>query len=132
MRRAFLDSGAIYALADANDADHASVLAVYGERRREFVTSEPILLEAFSLITKRLHKRAIEWIGALRSSPRVHIVPATPELIERGWQRCLKFTDKEWDSIDCTCFVIMQDLRLLDALSLDRHFAQAGFKLLVT
>jgi predicted nucleic acid-binding protein len=132
MRRAFLDSSAIYALADRNDTDHENVLGFYRERATEYLTHEVILLEAFSLIAKRLHKEAaIDWIDALKRSPRLNIVPPSPELIERGWQRCARFADKEWDWIDCISFEFMEANRLRDALSLDHHFAQAGFKLLV-
>jgi len=34
---AFLDTGAIYALADRNDLDHAAVRAVYAASERRFV-----------------------------------------------------------------------------------------------
>ena len=132
MRRAFLDSSAIYALADRNDTDHEAVVEVYRGRTTEYLTHEVILLEAFSLIAKRVHKEAaIDWIGALKASPRINITPASPDLIERGWQRCARFADKEWDWIDCVSFEFMDANRLRDALSLDHHFAQAGFKLLI-
>lgn len=132
MRRAFLDSSAIYALADRNDTDHESVLGIYRGRATEYLTHEVILLEAFSLIAKRLNKEAaIDWIGALKTSPRINITPPSPDLIERGWRRCARFADKEWDWIDCMSFEFMDANRLRDALSLDHHFAQAGFRLLV-
>jgi predicted nucleic acid-binding protein len=45
--------------------------------------------------------------------------------------RCKRFADKEWDWIDCTSFELMERHGFREALSLDRHFAQAGFILLV-
>jgi uncharacterized protein len=131
MRRTFLDSSAIYALADANDRDHDAVVEIYVDRTREFLTLDLIVLEAFSLLAKRIHKRAaIDWIAALRTSPRVRIVSASPDLVERGWQHCVRLADKEWDWIDCCSFKLMETHRLRDALSLDHHFEQAGFRLL--
>jgi predicted nucleic acid-binding protein len=38
---------------------------------------------------------------------------------------------KEWDWIDCVSFELMERRGLREALSLDHHFAQAGFILLV-
>ena len=129
---AFLDTGAIYALADRNDADHAEVRAVYGNPERRFVTHDLVLVETFSLLTKRLHKQAaLRTVGALRASSRVEIVPLIPDLLEAAWVRCQRFADKEWDWIDCTSFEVMERRRLQEALSLDRHFAQAGFTSLV-
>lgn len=80
---AFLDTGAIYALADRNDLDHASVRAVYDDTSRDFITHYLILVEAFSLLTKRLSKQAaLQTIAALRRSLRAEIVPLTPGLLE--------------------------------------------------
>ena len=130
--RTFLDTGAIYALADPRNHDHAAVRAVYNDPERTFILHELILVEAFSLLTKRLHKQAaLCTVGAFRLSPRVEKTPLNPDLLEAGWERCRRFADKEWDWIDCVSFELMELRGVREALSLDRHFAQAGFTLLV-
>jgi predicted nucleic acid-binding protein len=129
---AFLDTGAIYALADRNDADHSAVRAIYLKANRRLVTHDLVVVEAFSLLTKRLHKpAALQTIGALRRSSKVEIVPLTGDLLNAAWARCERFADKEWDWIDCVSFELMERRGLREALSLDHHFAQAGFILLV-
>jgi uncharacterized protein len=35
--------------------------------------------------------------------------------------------DKDWSLTDCISFVVMEDEGLREALTGDRHFAQAGF-----
>jgi predicted nucleic acid-binding protein len=125
---AFLDTGAIYALADRNDLDHPAVRAVYDDTSQHFVAHDLILVEAFSLLTKQA---ALQTIGALRRSPRAEIVPLTSGLLQAGWTRCERFADKEWDWIDCVNFELMEQRGLREALTLDHHFAQAGFVLLV-
>ena len=128
----FLDTGAIYSLADPRDLDHAAVRAVYNDPERTFILHELILVEAFSLLTKRLHKQAaFRTVGAFRLSARVEKTPLTPDLLEAGWERCRRFADKEWDWIDCVSFELMEHRGVREALSLDRHFAQAGFALLI-
>ncbi len=128
---AFLDTGAIYALADRNDTDHVVVSAIYAEADRKFVTHQLVLIEAFSLLTKRLHKSAaLRTVGALRRSPKVEVAPMTG-LLDEAWARCERFADKEWDWIDCASFELMERRGLREALSLDHHFEQAGFVLLV-
>jgi predicted nucleic acid-binding protein len=128
----FLDTGAIYALADRNDTDHEGVRAIYTDAERHFITHDLVLVETFSLLTKRLHKQAaLQTVGALRNSSRVEIVPLVPDLLAAAWARCRRFADKDWDWIDYTSFEVMERRRLSGALSLDRHFAQAGFQLLV-
>jgi uncharacterized protein len=128
----FLDTGAIYALADRNDADHPTVRALYLHGEQQFVTHDLILVEAFSLLTKRLHKpAALQTVGALRRSARIEVVPLTPDLLEAAWLRCERYADKEWDWIDCASFELMERRSLREALSMDHHFAQAGFVVLV-
>ena len=128
MGEMFLDSGAIFALADGRDLDHGAVREVYADSARRFVTHDLILVEVFSLITKRLHKTAaLRVVGALRGSPRLEIVPVTASLLSAGWDRCARFADKDWDWIDCISFEVMEQRGLREALSLDRHFVQAGF-----
>ena len=53
----FFDTGAIFALADADDRAHEAVRAIYLDPERRFFLHDWILAEAFSLLTKRLHKR---------------------------------------------------------------------------
>jgi predicted nucleic acid-binding protein len=127
----FLDTGAIYALADRNDSDHAAIRVIYSNPELQFVTHDLVLVEAFSLLTKRLHKKAaLRVVGALRGSSRVEIVPLIPALLQAAWERCQRFSDKDWDWVDCTSLEVMERWRLREALSLDHHFAQAGFELL--
>lgn len=39
--------------------------------------------------------------------------------------------DKEWGMTDCISFVVMQDMGIIDALTTDDHFRQAGFRALL-
>ncbi len=129
---AFLDTSAIFVLAMPREADHGSARNVFADPARMFILDELILIESFSLIAKRRGKPlAVEFVGALRSSLKIEAVPLTPDLLEAGWRRCLHYADKEWDWIDYISFELMHRRGLTEALSLDRHFAQAGFTLLV-
>ncbi len=129
--RIFLDTSAIYALADSRDGNHSFVTRLFKNHRIGYLLHELILMEAFSLITKRTHKSAaLRTIEGLRRSSRVEIAHTTPDLLEAGWQRCLRYADKDWDWIDCVSFELMERRGMREALSLDRHFEQAGFSLL--
>ncbi len=130
-RQAFLDTSAIYALAVPLEFHHGSALTLFREPNRTFLSHTLILTETFSLLAKRQGKNlALNTIAALRNSSKVEVVAVTPELLEAAWQRCLRYADKEWDWIDCVSFELMERRGVRDALSLDRHFAQAGFAIL--
>lgn len=126
----FLDTGAIYALTDRNDLDHAAVRDVWFDPERTFVTHELVLVETCSLLTKRLHKAAaLKTIDALRRSTKVDIVSLSGSMLAAAWTRCVAYADKDWDWIDCTSFELMERYGLHEALALDHHFEQAGYVL---
>ena len=80
------------------------------------------------------HEREIcaAMIEYLRSAPAIRIVPATEELLWRGFELYQERPDKAWSLTDCISFVVMRDEGLADALTGDHHFNQAGFKALLT
>ncbi len=47
--------------------------------------------------------------------------------LRRGLDLYQSRPDKAWSLTDCISFIVMGDERLDDALTGDRHFAQAGF-----
>ena len=61
----------------------------------------------------------------------VEIIPAGPELFRKGCELQSQRPDKEWSLTDCTSFVIMNERKIENALTSDRHFAQAGFQSLM-
>ncbi len=73
----------------------------------------------------------MEFIDGLRADPSIRIIPARRSVLESGWELYQKRIDKEWSLTDCISFLVMQKLRLADALTGDRHFEQAGFRMLL-
>lgn len=131
MTRAFLDTGAIYSFINKNDPDHKAVVRAYS-KVDFFLTHSAVMMETFSLIAKRIRKPvAIEVVAALAQSPKIELVHVDPALASQAWERCKKYSDKEWDWIDCVSFELMERRGIRNALALDRHFDQAGFRLLV-
>jgi hypothetical protein len=96
------------------------------------VTTAWILTElgdAFSAPENRM--TFLRLLEMLRESPDVHIVGPTPELFERGVEMFRQRPDKEWSLTDCISFVVMRDENVVEALTGDRHFEQAGFRALL-
>jgi len=68
----------------------------------------------------------------LRGAPGIRIIPATEQLLWRGFELYRNRPDKAWSLTDCISFVVMADEGLTEALTGDRHFEQAGYRVLIT
>jgi predicted nucleic acid-binding protein len=67
----------------------------------------------------------------MRSSDSVEIVPASRELFEAAFALYSGRADKDWGLTDCSSFVTMTDRGIAQALTVDQHFEQAGFRALL-
>lgn len=55
------------------------------------------------------------------------VVPSSRELFEQGINLYDNRSDKGWSLTDCIYFELMREHGVTEALTGDRHFAQAGF-----
>ena len=51
----------------------------------------------------------------------------TVHINRKGWRLYRERPDKDWGAIDCISFTIIQERNIVEALTGDRHFEQAGF-----
>jgi predicted nucleic acid-binding protein len=131
----FLDTGYVYALLNTRDQWHES--ANLWEQKianegRELITTEPILFEiANGLAAINFRQQAIQVIDALRADSLVEIVPASTDILNKALDLYRRRSDKGWGLTDCSSFVVMRERGLVDALTPDNHFRQAGFRALM-
>ena len=52
-------------------------------------------------------------------------------MLDRGIQRFRDRPDKDWPLTDCISFVVMEDEGMVEAMTGDQHFEQAGFRALL-
>jgi hypothetical protein len=57
-----------------------------------------------------------------------HVTPARFEAAKTFFRR---HADHGYSFTDCTSFVTMREMRLTRVLTIDRHFQQAGFQVLL-
>ena len=132
---AFLDTAYVYALVNTRDEWHNDALRwqekLESERRR-IVTSELVLIEsADGLASVRFRTQAVQIIAALQSSPYVEIIAMSSALFADAFSLYRQRSDKNWGLTDCVSFVVMRDRGLVEALTADDHFEQAGFRQLL-
>jgi len=128
MTTAFADTFYFLALLDSREERHLNAVQASHDRQLQIVTTEWVLTEfgdAYCHPEDRPDFVALYRL--LHEHPRVTIVPATTQLFRRGVDFFGQRPDKEWSLTDCLSFIVMQDQGLLNALTGDKHFEQAGF-----
>lgn len=131
----FLDTSYAIALSATTDRYHklAEMLAMKIEAEgTRLVTTRAVVLEIGNALAKlRYRSASVTLLKALEEDPGIEIIPLSEELYEKGWQLYMERVDKEWGLTDCISFITMQEYGLTEALTTDRHFEQAGFKVLL-
>lgn len=130
MRLVFVDTGALYALADRTDRAHERARKFHESSKVPYLMTDFVLAESMSLITKRVGKRhAVSFGEALRGSPRFRIEDASVEIRQAAWNEFASRLDKDHDLIDCLSFAMMEAYGVQEVFGFDRRFAQRGFQL---
>ncbi|MDQ6631968.1 MAG: hypothetical protein M3Y82_09450 [Verrucomicrobiota bacterium] len=119
-------------LLNRSDKAHAKCVHFSENYRKKIITTEWILVEvadAWSSSPERI--QAAKFVQFVLHNPQFQIVPSSSNLFLRGLTLYAKRLDKDWSLTDCISFVVMEDENVTDALTGDRHFEQAGFKILL-
>ena len=124
----FVDTYALIAWLNPRDAAHSGVreyLAAYAGR---LVTTEWVLMEvADALAAPSARQAVIEFLQSIRIDSSYEVVGYEDEAYGAGFALFSTHHDKEWSLTDCISFGVMRDRNLVDALTADHHFRQAGF-----
>lgn len=135
MRTVFADTGYWIALLNPHDELH--------ERARQvseslgpmcIVTSEMVLVELLNYYAKRgaaKRNAVVDLVRKLHENPNVIVVPQTSIQYKEGLDFYANRLDKSCSHTDCCSFKIMEDRRVREALTYDKHFEQAGFAALL-
>lgn len=127
----FVDTAGWMAQADAADPDHERTCAArdrWLESGGLLVISDYVLDETLTLLRMRLGLPAAErWWEKIEGSRRLRWEWVDASRCERARHWFFRWADKSFSFTDCTSFVLMRELGIRQALTLDRHFAQAGF-----
>lgn len=128
----FMDTSFLIALLLIEDEYHERAVAWKKVVKGQVVTTEYVLVEfADAFCAEHLRQRAVAAVTTLRADPDVRIVEASTERMEEGLDFFKTHADKRWSLTDCVSFVVMRAEKVMDALTSDRHFEQAGFRALL-
>lgn len=120
----FVDTSAWYSAYVPADSQHAAVQKALAVSPR-LITTDYVIDETLTLLKARGHAdRALHLGPRILDGRAAQLEYVTPRDIEQAWIAFAKFRDKAWSFTDCTSFVVMNRLGLMEALSLDEHFRE--------
>jgi len=131
----FVDTSGLYALADHNDPLHRRAqrqVAAKVTAGWRLVLTDYILDEACTLAKARAGSyAALRLLDLVEASIGFRMEWVGPDRFATTKAYFRKHADHDYSFTDCTCFVVMKELRLRDALTSDSHFSQAGFRVVL-
>ena len=123
----FADTFAFIAWLNPRDPYYRLVDPFLESYRGKFLTTEWILVElADALASPEFRTLSATFIRDIRSDPQFEIVGYDPVAYNAGFALYESRRDKDWPLTDCISFAVMTERGLIDALTADRHFEQAG------
>jgi len=128
----FVDTSAFYARQARRDS-HFQVASVLWKEleRTTLITTNHVIEETLTLLARRLgYLLAADMATRLYSSAKLDIVSTTRDDELDAIQFFRKFADQSISFTDCISFAIMKRNRISTAFTFDRHFLDAGFRVL--
>ncbi len=133
MNKIFVDTSGWGNLVDTLQQFHAGTKAIYLSAKQNgsrLVTTNYVIAELVALLSSPLRiprMKSVKFIESIKSSALVDIVHIDEDLDAKSWEFLKNRADKNWSLVDCSSFVLMQENKIVEALTTDHHFEQAGF-----
>lgn len=123
----FVDSGAWYALFVADDPHFGSVNDWFDENEDLLITTDYCVDETLTLLVARVRPDlALDAGRAFFNEEFAELHFLVPNQIRRAWLLFQTRIGAGWSFTDCTSHVLISELRIATALTLDAHFRQFG------
>jgi len=130
--KVFMDSSGLYGLSDVHDSQNAAATSCVlnlTAKGTKLVLTDCVIDESVTLAVARSGTpAALRMLDLIDDSDSFDIHWITPARFSAAKAFFRKHSDHKYSFTDCTSFVVMRELGLRDALTTDRHFAEAGFR----
>jgi len=128
----FIDTAGWASLFVETETYHLAAKAWFTRARRRdvgLITTNYVLIELVALLNSPLHvSRAdlFRYVDAVKNAPYVRLIHIDAAIDEQAWKLLKSREDKALSLVDATSFVVMEQFCILEALTTDHHFEQAG------
>lgn len=128
----FLDASFFIAVANVEDDYHRLAGDVFDElyaSGRKFITTDYVICEVFTWMRckQKMPVKDVIRFGANIRVSRMDLFGITDEIFYDALDSLIKYDDQDFSFTDCVSFTVMNDLKIRDVLTTDKHFVIAGF-----
>jgi hypothetical protein len=127
--RLLLDTVYIQALLNNRDSYHQQALLLFPTVRdaAEVWVTEAVLVEVANALSAINHSIAAQFIRQCYQTSNMHVVSVGTSLLNEAVELYRARPDKTWSLTDCISFIVMSQQEIVDAVTADKHFSQAGY-----
>ena len=133
MSKLFIDTSGWASLFIPTETYHAQAANYFRQAqqtKQKLITTNCIVTELVALLGSRQRTsrpKLFQYIDSIKLAPYVDLIHIDASTDAVAWELCKSRPDKAWSLVDCSSFVVMQQLDIQKALTTDKHFEQAGF-----
>ncbi|HEY9859574.1 MAG TPA: PIN domain-containing protein [Candidatus Obscuribacterales bacterium] len=95
------------------------------QHHQGLITTNYILTELVALLHSPLRIprfRIFDVVDGIKAATYVQVIYIDKAIDSAAWGLCKSRADKNWSLVDCSSFIVMQQLGLQEALTTDHHF----------
>lgn len=124
----FVDTSGWLCIFDERDLRHDVAVRAYGDADR-LVTHNYVLAEFVALCNSRRKNRPafLKFVDYLLDDSNIEVVWVDEILNDQAIELLRSRSDKRWSLCDAVSFVLMTNSGIVQALTTDHDFEQAGF-----
>jgi uncharacterized protein len=132
MNSLFIDTSgwaSLFVIREPHHAQSRQLFTQATQQNHTIITSNYIISELVALLHSPLRQprsRVFEIVNAIRHAAYIQTIHIDTAIDQAAWELCQNRPDKPWSLVDCSSFIIMQQLNIQQALTTDHHFEQAG------
>lgn len=119
MRRILLDTGPLVSLIDSSEKTHAACSLFAKGFSGQFLTTEPVLTEAFYLLNESFsyQKKIMQFV----IEGGVQIIPTSQKALKKSVDLMEKYQDIPMDYADATLVALAEETNLNEIFTLDQR-----------
>ena len=124
----FVDTSGLMCLFDSRDHRHVAAVSHFDSSALR-IAHNYVLAEfvALSIARSAPRKHALRFVDSISRGSDIELIWVGKELHDSAMQLLFERPDKSWSLCDAISFVIMNERQILNSLTTDHHFEQAGF-----